>query len=134
MLFTIEPGNEVKLPLSYHTSNVQYQVDLWWDPPVIQNNQQTKFYVDISELYVSVKEQKPVTYDFVLKQNGQELLRKIINAQMNAPPKSFFTEYVFSNDNAGPVVVSIENINNQFLASADFMAVVETQKIPKQKF
>ena len=134
MLFTIEPGNEVKLPLSYHTSNVQYQVDLWWDPPVIQNNQQTKFYVDISELYVSVKEQKPVTYDFVLKQNGQELLRKIINAQMNAPPKSFFTEYVFSNDNAGPVVVSIENINNQFLASADFMAVVETQKIPEQKF
>lgn len=134
MLFTLEPGSEVKLPLSYHTSNVQYQVDLWWDPQIIQSNQQTKFYVDISELYVAVKEQKPVTYDFVLKQNGKELLRKTINAQMNALPKSFFSEYVFSNDNVGPVVVSIENINNQFLASADFMVVVEQQKAPEQKF
>jgi len=134
MLFTIEPGSEVKLPLSSHTSNVQYQVDLWWDPPIIQNNQQTKFYVDIFELYVAVKEQKPVTYDFVLKQNGKELLRKTIDAQMNTLPKSFFTEYVFSNNNVGPVVVSIENINNQFLASADFMVVVEPQKTPEQKF
>lgn len=134
MLFTIEPGSEVKLPLSYHTTNVQYQVDLWWDPPVIKSNQQTKFYVDISELYVAVKEQKPITYDFVLKQNGDELFRKTINAQMNAPQKSSFSEYVFSDDNAGPVVVRIENINNQFLASADFMVVVEQQKTPEQKF
>ena len=134
MLFTIEPGSEVKLPLSYHTSNVQYQVDLWWDPPVIQSNQQTKFYVDISELYVAVKKQKPVTYDFVLKQDGKELFRKTINAQMNVQPKSFFVEHVFSNDNAGPILVSIENINNQFLASADFMVVVESQKASESKF
>jgi len=134
MLFSITPSQDAALPLSAHTTSVQYQVDLWWEPFTIKSGQQTKFFVDISELYVSIKEQKPITYDFVLIQNNKEIFRKTIDSNVNAPPKSFFQEYTFTNEQIGPVIVSIENINNKFLASADFIVVVEPEEIPTQTF
>lgn len=132
MFFSIVPNPEGALPLSAHTTSLQFQIDLWWDPLTINTDQQTKFFVDISERYVAKKEQKPITFDFVLKQEGKEIFRKTIESEVNAPPKTFFQEYMFSNEQVGPVVVSIENINNKFLASTDFMIIVEPEETPKQ--
>jgi hypothetical protein len=134
MLFSITPSQDVVLPLSAHTTSVQYQVDLWWEPFTIKSGQQTKFFVDVSELYVSTKEQKPITFDLVLIQHNKEIFRKTIDSNVNAPPKSFFQEYTFTSEQIGPVIVSIENINNKFLASADFIVVVEPEEIPTQTF
>jgi len=132
MQFTITPSKEVQFPLSANTPNVKYKVDLSWDPPVIRIGENTRFFIDITELY-KPKIPAPVTYDFVIKQNGNEILRKSIAGQLNTQ-KSNFYDHVFSGENLGPIIISIENINDPYLSSADFVAVVSPQEIPQQTF
>jgi hypothetical protein len=133
MLFSITPSQNVVLPLS-HVTNLQYQVDLWWDPTTIESNMETKFFTDITELYVASKQVKPTNYDFVLKQNGTEFFRQTVNGQLNTSPKSNLQKYVFSDKEIGPILVSIENIGGNSLASTNFMVVVNPEKIEKQEF
>lgn len=134
MIFTITPSNEVVLPLEAITSSYMYNIALWWEPLIIKSEETTKFFIDISEMYTIDKNVKPVEYDVVLKQQEQEIFRKRVSAEMNAQAKSHFEEITFSKEQVGPVLVSIENINDSFLGSTDFMIVVEPQEIPKQKF
>ncbi|MGI0003544.1 MAG: peptidase, partial [Nitrosopumilaceae archaeon] len=132
MQFAITPSKEVKFPLSANTPNVKYKVDLSWDPPVIRSGENARFFVDITELY-KPKIPAPVTYDFAIKQNGNEILRKTISGQLNSQ-KTNFHDYVFSAKNLGPVVISIENINDPYLSSVDFVTVVNPQEQPTQTF
>ncbi|RDJ36916.1 MAG: peptidase [Crenarchaeota archaeon] len=134
MFFTFSPSEEVVLPLVSKTTSYVYDISLWWEPLVIKSNEPTKFFVDISESYVIDKKKVPVEYDFVLTQYGEEIFRKRVTAEMNAPPKSSFEEITFSKDQVGPVMVAIENINDTFLGSTDFMIVVEPQETPIQEF
>lgn len=133
MIFLITPNQNVILPLS-HITNLQYQVDLWWDPTTIESGKETKFFTDITELYVATKQIKPTSYDFVLKQNGTEFFRQKMDGQLNTSPKSNLQKYVFSDNEVGPILVSIENIGGNSLASTNFMVVVNPQKIEKQEF
>ncbi len=133
MIFSITPDQNVVLPLS-HISNVQYKVDLWWDPTNIESGKETKFFTDISELYVVSKQIKPTSFDFVLKQGQNEIFRQKVEGQLNAPPKSNVQRYTFSDKDAGPIIVDIENIGGSALASTDFMVVVNPKKIEKQEF
>ena len=134
MIFTMAPSQEVVLPLVSRTTSYVYDISLWWEPLTIKSEEPTKFFVDITELYVIDKKQKPVKYELVFKQHGEEIFRKRISAEMNAPPKSFFEEYTFSKDQVGPVLVAVENINDTFLGSTDFMTVVEPAEVPQQEF
>ncbi len=133
MIFSITPSQDVILPLS-HITNLQYQVDLWWDPTTIESGKETKFFTDITELYVATKQIKPTSYDFVLKQDQNEIFRQKIDGQVNASPKSNLQKYTFSDKEAGPILVSIENIGDNAPASTNFMIVVNPKKIEKQEF
>lgn len=134
MQFVMTPNKEVILPLVSRTTSYVYDISLWWEPLIIKSEEPTKFFVDITELYVIDKEQRPVQYDLVLKQQGNEIFRKRISAEMNAPPKSYFEEFTFSRDQVGPVLVAVENIDDTFLGSTDFMIVVEPKEIPRPEF
>lgn len=131
--FTVMPSKEVKFPLEAYTGNAQFQVGLSWDPPVIYPGQKVKFYIDFNELF-SEKKPEVVAYDFVLKQHGDEIYRKKPIGQTNSPPNTNAEEYVFSDDNLGPVIVSIEKIADSEYATVDFVAVVKPQEKPKQTF
>ena len=133
MIFSITPSQDVVLPLS-HITNLQYQVDLWWDPTTIESGKETKFFTDITELYVATKQIKPTSFDFVLKQGQNEIFRQKINGQVNTPPKSNLQKYTFSDKEAGPILVGIENIGGSSFASTNFMIVVNPKKIEKQEF
>ena len=133
MIFSITPSQDVVLPLS-HITNLQYQVDLWWDPTTIESGKETKFFTDITELYVATKQIKPTSFDFVLKQGQNEIFRQKIDSQVNASPKSNLQKYTFSDKEVGPILVSIENIGDNALASTNFMVVVNPKKIEKQEF
>ena len=131
MIFSITPSQNVVLPLS-HITNLQYQVDLWWDPTTIESGKETKFFTDITELYVATKQIKPTSFDFVLKQGQNEIFRQKINGQVNASPKSNLQKYTFSDKEAGPILVGIENIGGSSFASTNFMIVVNPKKIDRK--
>ena len=132
MKFTLSPSREVRFPLSANTPDLRYQVDLSWDPAKITNDKTTRFFVDLTELFVA-KDPKPVEFEFVLKQNDSEIFRKTVSGLANVS-KSNFVDYTFKQENLGPVIVLIEKINNNSLSNASFVTVVNPEDIPKQVF
>ena len=132
--FVFKPAKEIELPLTGHTTSVEYNVNLWWEPLIIKNNQLTKFFVDVNEIYPVEKKPDPIFYDFVLEKDGKEIFRESVNAKMNSPPKSFDIDYEFSDDETGPIKVIVEEINQKTYASIDFMVVVEPQNTSNPTF
>lgn len=127
ILFKFKPSAETQLPLTGHTTSVEYNVDLWWEPVTIKTEQPTKFFVDVNEVYPVIKNPDSIFYDFILEQDGQEIFRKSVNAKMNSPPKSFDIDYEFSKDQIGSTNLIVEKINGKTYASIDFVVVVESQ-------
>ena len=133
MFFSITPSKNIKFPLQANTGNAQFRVGLSWDPPLIHPEQNIAFNIDFDELF-SDKKPKPVTFDFVLKQHGEEIFRKKSTGQTNSPTWTNIENYVFSSNNLGPIIVSIEQIDNNEHASASFVSVVKPIDKPKQTF
>lgn len=132
--FVFKPSKEIELPLAGHTTSVEYNVNLWWEPVTIKSNQLTKFFVDVNEIYPVVKNQDSIFYDFILEKDGNEIFRESVNAKMNSPPKSFDIDYEFSDDEVGPIKVIVEKINQKTFASIDFMVVVEPESTSNPTF
>ena len=132
--FVFKPSAEIELPLTGRTTSVEYNVNLWWEPTTIKSNQQTKFFVDVNEIYPVVKKQDSIFYDFVLEKEGTEIFRESVNAKMNSPPKSFGVDFEFSDDDVGPIKVIVEKINQKTFASIDFMVVVEPEDTSNPTF
>jgi len=133
MRFAVMPSKETKFPLQAYTGNAQFQVGLSWNPPVIHAGQNVNFYIDFNELFTN-KKPKSTTYDFILSQNGKEILRKKSTGLTNSPTKTNIESYAFSSDDLGPVIVSIKQIDGSQYANADFVAVVKPIEKPKQTF
>lgn len=133
MRFTVMPSKNIQFPLKANTGNAQFEVGLSWDPPVIYPGQNVNFYIDFNELFTD-KKPKDTTYDFVLSQHGNEILRKKSTGMTNSPTKTNIESYIFSPDNLGPVIVSIKQIGSNQYANADFVAVVKPTEKPRQTF
>src|SRR3970282_2507766 len=71
MKFKLVASNEIKFPLVALTDNQQFQVDLSWDPPVIQPGQKTKFIFTVRDP-ITLETKRNSVYDFVILQNGKE--------------------------------------------------------------
>ncbi|MBI3253615.1 MAG: hypothetical protein HYZ56_02700 [Nitrosopumilales archaeon] len=133
MAFSINPGKQVKLPLSTYAAAI-YKIDLWWDPPTINANKDTTFYVDLTELYKIKKETSPILFDFVLTKDNEEIFRKNVQSQLNGPPKGTPIEYTFSKDQAGLITVSVQNIGGNKFAYNQFNIAVNPEEIPTRVF
>ncbi len=105
MKFKLVASDEIKFPLSAKTKNEQFQVDLAWDPAVIQPNQKTKFIFTIRDPITLATKQNSV-YDFVIQQNGKEIHR----SSGNAPIGGGFEDYTFAEDQTGPIIIRFEKI------------------------
>lgn len=105
MKFKLVASDEIKFPLSAKTKNEQFQVDLSWDPLVMQPNQKTRFIFTIRDPTTLATKQNSV-YDFVILQNGKEIHRSSGNAVIGGG----FEDYVFSEDQTGPIIIRFEKI------------------------
>ena len=105
MKFKLVASDEIKFPLSAKTKNEQFQVDLSWDPPVIQPGQKTKFIFTIRDPTTLATKQNSV-YDFVILQNGKEIHR----ASGNAIIGGGFEDYTFTENQTGPIIIRFEKI------------------------
>jgi hypothetical protein len=133
MEFSISPAKQVNLPLSAYAA-AMYQIDLWWNPTNINTNENIIFYVDLKELYQIKKEQSPISFDFVLTKDSKEIFRKNIQSQLNGPPKGTPIEYKFSQDQAGLITLSVQNIGKNKFAYNQFNVVVNPEEIPIKIF
>lgn len=105
MLFTLEVSDKIEFPMIALTRDEQFQVDLSWDPTIIEPDKNTKFIFTIRDP-VTLDPLRRSSYDFVLIQNGKEIHRTSGVAQIGGG----FEDYTFSEDSMGPVIVRFENI------------------------
>jgi len=105
MQFTLETSDKIEFPMIALTRDEQFQVDLSWDPPIIEPDENIKFIFTIRDP-VTLGPLRQSSYDFVLIQNGEEIHRTSGVAQIGGD----FEDYTFSEDSAGPVSVRLENI------------------------
>lgn len=131
--FIVTPSSTERLPLKAFTHNANFEVGLSWEPVQIQTEKSTRFYVDLSRYYAP-KDQEAVSYDFVITQNGKEVLRESTTGITNAPPKTNYVDFKFDSQDTGPTIIAIENIDGSSLSSTDFVVVVKPKEEQNAKF
>jgi hypothetical protein len=105
MVFTLEPKDEVVFPVIAMTRDETIQVDLSWDPIVIEPNRNTKFIYTFRDAKTGDL-LRNTSYDFVILQGSKELYKKSANAQIG----NDFTDYTFSESQKGHTSIRFENI------------------------
>ena len=118
MKFKLVASDEIKFPLTALTDNQQFQVDLSWDPPIIQTGQKTKFIFTVRDP-ATLETKQHSTYDFVILGDGKEIHR----ASGNAVIGGGFEDFTFAEDQTGPIIIRFEKILGT-TASTQFALVV----------
>ncbi len=105
MRFTLEPNNKLVFPVIAITKDEQIQVDLSWDPLVIEPDKNTKFIFTFRDAKTGDL-LRNTSYDFVILQDGRELHKKSGNANIG----SDFVDYTFSESQKGRTSIIFENL------------------------
>ena len=122
------PGQRQKvIPVHTLTKDNKYDIDMAWNPRVLLTGQRVSFILDFSDPLTS-KRLHLLPYDFVLSQNGEELLRKSGFSQVGSDVQ----EFVFSK--AGPISVRIVNVGDNKDSFSGFNSTVyENPKVLQQQ-
>lgn len=118
MKFTLEVSNEIVFPMVAMTKNEEIQVDLSWDPIIVEPGKDTKFIYT----FRNAKTGEPLrntSYDFILIQNEKQIYKKSGNAQIGGD----YSDYMFSDGQSGHTRVRFENLRGTG-ASTEFGLMV----------
>jgi hypothetical protein len=105
MQFILEASDKIVFPVIAMTKNEEIQVDLSWDPIIIEPNKNTKFIFT----FRNAKTGEPLrntVYDFIISQNDRELYKKTANAQIGGD----FADYTFLEGQTGHTSIKFENL------------------------
>jgi hypothetical protein len=119
MQFTLEVSNKVVFPVIAMTKNEEIQVDLSWEPLIIEPNKDTKFIYT----FRNAKTGEPLRntiYDFVILQGGKEIYKKSANAQIGGD----FADYTFLEGQTGHTTIRFENIRGADLSTEFGITIV----------
>ena len=107
IVFTLFTGKDLDLPLIAYTKSEDYEVNLSWDPVVIEPGISTNFVFTIRD----GQTREPLRnseYTFVILQNGDEIHRTTGTAQIGG----YFEKFTFAEEHTGHVTIKLENIRN----------------------
>lgn len=116
--FTLEPSQNVEFPLTSFTKNEEFQVNLSWEPVVIEPQKNVKFIFTIRS-GATGEPLRQSTYDFVIIQNEKEIHKKSGIATVGGG----FEEYAFLESQSGPTIIRFDNIRGSG-SSTEFGLVV----------
>ena len=116
--FTLEPSQTAKFPLTSFTKSEAFQVDLSWEPVVIEPQKNVKFIFTIRS-GATGEPLRQSTYDFVIIQNGKEIHKKSGTATVGGD----YEEYAFLESQSGPTIIRFDNIRGSG-SSTEFGLVV----------
>ncbi len=116
--FTLEPSQTAKFPLTSFTKSEEFQVDLSWEPVVIEPQKNVKFIFTIRS-GATGEPLRQSTYDFVIIQNGKEIHKRSGIATVGGG----YEEYAFLESQSGPTIIRFDNIRGSG-SSTEFGLVV----------
>jgi plastocyanin len=106
-----------EFPVHTLTKDNKYDIDLAWNPKVLITGEKVSFILDFSDPVTS-KRHHLLSYDFVLSQNGNELVRKSGLSQVGSDVQ----EFIFSK--VGPINIGIENVGDNKGSFTNFNSTV----------
>lgn len=105
MKFTLETSNKVVFPMIAMTKNEEIQVDLSWDPIVIEPGKDAKFIFTFRNAKTGDLIRN-TSYDFIIIQNEKQIYKKSDNAQIGGD----YVDYTFSEEQSGHTRIRFENL------------------------
>jgi plastocyanin len=104
-------------PVHTITNDKKYDIDMGWDPKALLVGRKVSFILDFSEVLTN-KRLHLLPYDFVIFQDGKEILRKEGLSQVGADTQ------VFTFANPGVVNIKIENVGDNNESFTEFNSTV----------
>ena len=107
IVFTLSTNEKIEFPLIAYTASEDFQLNLAWDPIMIEPGVDTNFIFTIRD-GATGEPLRNSDYTFVIIQNGKEIHRVSGVAQVGGE----FEKFKFAEDQSGPTIIKFENIRN----------------------
>jgi hypothetical protein len=109
-------------PFSSLTHGGRYRINLSWEPEEIVSGSETKFLIEILDIYTKDKP-VPTDYHFTVIHGDEEIFHK---SDISTDPETKTTELEFlvPEDVSGPITIRFENLGGGIFSNLDFPAIV----------
>jgi hypothetical protein len=109
-------------PFSSLTQGGRYRINLSWEPEKIVSGSETKFFIEILDIYTKDKP-VPTDYHFTVLYGDEEIFHK---SDISTDPATKTTEldFLVPEDISGPITIRFENLGGGIFSNLDFPAIV----------
>ena len=109
-------------PFSSLTQGGRYRINLSWEPEKIVSGSETKFFIEILDIYTKDKP-VPTDYHFTVLYGDEEIFHK---SDISTDPETKTTEldFLVPEGISGPITIRFENLGGGIFSNLDFPAIV----------
>jgi hypothetical protein len=113
-------------PFSSLTHGGRYRINLDWEPSEIIAGSETKFSIEILDIYTKDKP-VPTDYHFTVIHDNEEIFHQ---SDLSTDPRTKTTDldFLVPDDVSGPITIRFENLGGGIFSNLDFPAVVKTSQ------
>ncbi len=117
-------------PFSSLTHGGRYRINLSWEPEEIVSGSETKFFIEILDIYTKDKP-VPTDYHFTVLYGDEEIFHK---SDISTDPVTKTTEldFLVPDDVSGPITIRFENLGGGIFSNLDFPAVVNRNEVTQE--
>lgn len=119
-------GAKLNFPLLQYTPDLDMEVNLSWDPPVIKTHEKIQFVYQFYDPQTN-SNLAEMKYDFVIFQNGEEIFRDEGTSQIGGDYRNF----IFSD--SGSIIIRIEGIHSPSLFAEESVTVFGNTESKEQR-
>jgi len=116
-------------PFSSLTHGGRYRINLSWEPEEIVAGSETKFLIEILDIYTKDKP-VPTDYHFTVIHGDEEIFHKS-DVSTNPETKTTQLDFLVPDNVSGPITIRFENLGGGIFSNLDFPAIVHKSDSPK---
>ncbi|MDH3824154.1 MAG: hypothetical protein OES19_10545, partial [Nitrosopumilus sp.] len=109
-------------PFSSLTHGGRYRINLSWEPEEIVAGAETRFLIEILDIYTKDKP-VPTDYHFTVIRGDEEIFHKR-GLSTNPQTKTTQLDFLVPDDVSGPITIRFENLGGGIFSNLDFPAIV----------
>ena len=115
-------------PFSSLTHGGRYRINLSWEPEEIVSGSETKFFIEILDIYTKDKP-VPTDYHFTVIHGDEEIFHQ---SDLATDPETKTTQldFLVPDDVSGPITIRFENLGGGIFSNLDFPAIVNRVDSP----
>ena len=115
-------------PFSSLTSGGRYRINLSWEPEEIVSGSETKFFIEILDIYTKDKP-VPTDYHFTVIYGDEEIFHQS-DLSTNPETKTTQLDFLVPDNVSGPITIRFENLGGGIFSNLDFPAIVHESNSP----